>query len=414
MTHKFLLLLLLQFISFFTIAQKNPLKQLLHQHPELFREILAEPYTYQAQIIYTQINRDAKNQPSFKTYRYGVDDKLYFYPASTVKMPTAFVALEKLNQLGIIGLDKYSTMKTEATRIPQTAVEVDTTAENGLPSIAHYIKKIFLVSDNDAYNRLYEFIGQRALNEALWQKGFTDVRIIHRLEASAFGPEENRYTNPVSFLDKNNRLLYHQAERHTTAETNFDLNGSIRGKGYVNNAGTLVHEPFDFRKKNFISLQNLHDILKTVLFPESVPAKQRFHLTEDDYQFLYRLMSSLPRESTYPDYSDKPDGYVKFLLYGGSEAKIPDNIRIFNKEGDAYGFLTDVAYIVDFENNVEFILVANILVNSDEIFNDSEYDYEEIGFPFMKNLGKVVYEYEKKRKRKHAPDLGRWKALQYE
>ena len=81
------------------------------------------------------------------------------------------------------------------------------------------------------------------------------------------------------------------------------------------------------------------------------------------------------------------------------------NIRIFNKEGDAYGFLTDVSYFVDFKNNVEFFLSANIYCNSDGIFNDDQYDYETVGYPFLKNLGRVIYQYELKRNRKRIPDL---------
>ena len=66
---------------------------------------------------------------------------------------------------------------------------------------------------------------------------------------------------------------------------------------------------------------------------------------------------------------------------------MPDNIRIFNKIGDAYGFMIDNAYVVDFENNVEFLLAAVLLVNENEMFNDDKYEYEEVGFPFMKRLG---------------------------
>ena len=73
--------------------------------------------------------------------------------------------------------------------------------------------------------------------------------------------------------------------------------------------------------------------------------------------------------------------------------------------GNAYGFLVDAAYIVDFRNNIEFLLSAVIYCNSDGIFNDDNYDYEKTGLPFMKNLGRVVYEYELKRKRKNVPDL---------
>ncbi|HEV7622001.1 MAG TPA: hypothetical protein VGO09_09715, partial [Flavisolibacter sp.] len=78
-------------------------------------------------------------------------------------------------------------------------------------------------------------------------------------------------------------------------------------------------------------------------------------------------------------------------------------------EGDAYGFLTDVAYIVDFKNKVEFILSANILCNNDQILYDDHYDYDNIGYPFMKNLGRAFYNYEMKRKRKNIPDLSKFK-----
>jgi len=95
-------------------------------------------------------------------------------------------------------------------------------------------------------------------------------------------------------------------------------------------------------------------------------------------------------------------GYLcKFLFYGSEKVKPQSNIKILNKVGDAYGFLTDVAYITDSVNNVEFMLSATILCNKDGIFNDNQYDYDTIGFPFMKQLGKLIYDYELKRKKRN-------------
>jgi hypothetical protein len=83
-------------------------------------------------------------------------------------------------------------------------------------------------------------------------------------------------------------------------------------------------------------------------------------------------MSMKPAESDYPAYdSTYTDAYVKFLLYGGSGNMPEEGIRIFNKVGDAYGFLTDAAYIVDFKNGVEFLLSATVYTNENEIFNDN-------------------------------------------
>jgi hypothetical protein len=114
-----------------------------------------------------------------------------------------------------------------------------------------------------------------------------------------------------------------------------------------------------------------------------------------------------PSESKFPFYDKKNywDNYVKFLFYGNEKANSKTGIRIFNKVGDAYGFLTDAVYFADFNNNIEFMLSAVIHCNSDEIFNDDKYDYDTIGFPFMKNLGQVIYEHELNRRRKHVPDL---------
>ncbi|MDP3667003.1 MAG: hypothetical protein Q8R50_10015, partial [Sediminibacterium sp.] len=171
---------------------------------------------------------------------------------------------------------------------------------------------------------------------------------------------------------------------------------------------------FNFSEKNRVYLQDQHHILQSVLFPEVTNRKQKFNLTDDDYVFLKHWMSAYPKESNYPYYDSTEywDAYCKFLVHGSEKGPLPNNIRIFNKVGDAYGFLTDITYVADFENKVEFMLSATISCNSDGIYNDDQYDYETVGFPFMKNLGRMVYEYELARKRKYLPDLGKFQ-IQY-
>ena len=55
------------------------------------------------QIIYSQIDRRKSGQPEFTDHYFNVNDSEYFYPASTVKLPVAILALQKLNQLKIKG-----------------------------------------------------------------------------------------------------------------------------------------------------------------------------------------------------------------------------------------------------------------------------------------------------------------------
>lgn len=381
----------------------NFIEKLLKKHPERFSAILKNPEKYQIQVLYTKIDRNKNNVPHFTTHSYRLKNSEYFYPASTVKLPAVALAFEKLNKLGI---NKNTPMFTGAVRPEQTPVNADSSSENGLPSVAHYAKKILLASDNDAFNRLYEFIGQQEFNDSLHSKDFTESRILHRLD-SPIGPENNRYTNPIRF-EKDGKIIFEQEAKYNSKE--YNAPGQIlKGKGYMKD-GALVNEPFDFTKKNFFPLEEQHRLLKTLFFPDQVPASQRFNLTEEDYRFMYQYMSQFPVETSYPaNYTDDYyDGFVKFLLFGATKTRLPRHIRLFNKCGDAYGFLLDNAYIADFEKGIEFMLTAVIYCNEDEIFNDDKYDYETVGFPFMANLGKTIFEYELERKRPNRPDLSRF------
>jgi hypothetical protein len=81
--------------------------------------------------------------------------------------------------------------------------------------------------------------------------------------------------------------------------------------------------------------------------------------------------------------------------------------------GWAYGFMTDVSYVADVKNRVEFMLSATIYVNSDGILNDNRYDYQSLGYPFMYELGQTIYNFELKRKRSYKPNLSKFQ-LKYD
>ena len=393
------------------VDSANLIYQLLAEREDsMLDSVINHPETFELQIFYTQIDRDSANHPSFTSHYYGIDTNNYFYPASTVKMPAAFLALEKLNELNVDGLTKYSTMLTDSAAEGQTKVIEDLSSESGMPSIAHYIKKIFLVSDNDAFNRLYEFLGQEYLNDKLHEKGYEQLHIVHRL-AIFNTPEQNRTTNPVSFYD-NAKILYQQELAESSRDFLVTTQNLRKGVGFIRN-DSLINEPKDFTANNFIAARTLQDMLKSVIFPDAVPESQRFNLTEDDYQFLYRYMSQLPSETIFPNYSADTaenyyDSYSKFFLFGDTQESLPKNIRIFNKIGMAYGYLTDNAYVVDFESNTEFLLTAVIYVNENQILNDGVYEYDKVGIPFLAELGRAIFEYELARERPHLPDLSRY------
>jgi hypothetical protein len=161
----------------------------------------------------------------------------------------------------------------------------------------------------------------------------------------------------------------------------------------------------DFTRHNNLPLEDLQRLVQTALFPLSVPEKMRFSLTRDDEQYLLYYMSAYPSESHFPTYDTSYfDSYAKFFFKAGRQ-KLPSYIRIFNKPGWSFGFLTDAGYVVDFKNQIEFMLSATIYVNSDGILNDNKYEYEETGYPFFNDLFKVIYDFELNRKRSNTPNL---------
>ena len=377
---------------------------LMKQNPNNYASLLADPAQYRIQILYTQINRDKNNIPHFKEYSYRLNPNEYFYPASTVKFPLSVLALEKLNDLKIIGLNKASTAIYDSVTARQETIYNNPYAIDGRQTIEQAIKEVLVVSDNNAANRLYEFLGQEYIHSQLANKGYPEVYIRNRLELGRT-PLENRQTQSVQFYDANNKLIYTQPAQNNTSKLPYY--NVLIGNGYLNGQDSLINAPLNFSEKNRISLSDLHHIMQSVIFPDQMPKKQRFNLSNEDRNFLLQWMHTTPTQSSYPTYdsSEYYPAYAKFIMLGSEKGPIPSNIKIFSKAGDAYGFLLDNTYIIDTDAKVEFMLSAVIYVNADGILNDNTYDYRTIGLPFMKNLGNTIYNYELSRKRAFRPNF---------
>lgn len=320
-----------------------------------------------------------------------------------VKLPLAFLALEKLQELYKKGISKNTTIQFDSSQLWQRPLYRDTSAINAKPTIAHLIKRAFLISENDPYNRLYQFVGQGEANRKLHGKGYTDVRITRQF--LGLTPDQNRYTNAVRFVDAGGKTIFAQAPAYNQDSFNFSRIIKL-GKAHWNRNDSVINAPFDFTEHNFLSLGSMQQMLQSVLFPSSVPEKQRFRLSEGDRRFLLQYLSQYPSETPDPKYDTTAfyDSYVKFF-FRDSTRRMPEGVRVFNKVGWAYGFLTDVSYVADFKHSVEYMLAATVYVNSDEVLNDGKYEYKEIGWPFLYQLGQIVYAYENKRHRQHKPDL---------
>lgn len=383
------------------VAQRKTdefLVDLLRSSPSpVVAKVLQSPDSFRCQVIYTRIDRNAAGKPSFHNFFFNVDKDLYFNPASMVKLPLAALSLEKLGTFRRSGVDIETTMFFDSSFAGQIPLYTDSTSETGKPSLGQFIRKAFLISDNDAYNRMYQFVGQQQVNRRLQELGYRSSRITRQF--MGFSEEGNRHTNPVRFVDNDGTILAIQPPAYNRDSFHYPTPVLI-GQGYMNRDDSLVHKPFDFTRHNDLPLEALHMMLRSMVFPESVSKKHRFKITEADREFILQYLSQFPSETDYPRYDDSVfyDSYVKFF-FRDSTHRMPEGVRVFNKVGWAYGFLTDVSYVLDTLHQVEYMLAATIYVNSDGILNDNKYEYDEIGYPFLRAIGQSVYQYELRRQR---------------
>ena len=407
MKNQFLLIAISLWIFSCKTGEPALFEEGLDKYPTL-KKVLSDTAKYQVQLLYTQIDRNEHGNALFTDYSFNLNDKHYFYPASTVKLPIALLALEWLEEQNIEGLNLQTTMLTDSVRPSQLPALHDSTAQNGLPSIGHYIKKILLISDNDASNRLYELMGMDYINQKLQEKGLLNTVITQRL-SFPISAEENRHFNPIRFVDNSRKTLLELPARQSDSTYVVPGNPKI-GKAFYRN-DSLIQGGMDFSFKNKFALSDLHGVVKRVIFPEAFVGIERFNLNEEHRDFVLKYMSMLPRESDYPKYDSTEyyDSYSKFFKFGADKNPIPSRFRIFNKTGWSYGFLIDGTYFVDFESGVEFFVSAVVYVNEDQILNDDKYETEEIGLPFFAELGDYLYQKEVKRKKQIPADLSKFK-----
>jgi hypothetical protein len=334
------------------------------------------------QLRYVRIDRDDSGHASFTASGYGEGG--CFYPASTVKLPLVLATLEKLNRSGLAGLQDLL---------------LSVAGYPGAATIAACIGKIFLVSDNDAANRLFEFVGRRELNRVLRERGYTQTRILHRFGAR--GTATDQAATPEVCFHRQGRLLYRQPARkeEPPAGERHGKSPDLSGDGRMDNLAG----------KNRTSLAELLEMIRSVMFPASMDPSRRFLLTGEDLAFLASVMCRLPAESDDPVYDGDlfAAGYAKFLLPGEDDDPAPSGVRIFSKSGWARGFLTDAAYIADSRNNVEYMLAATLRVDDDGSGGEDHYRYGE-GKRLLGRLSRLIYRHELERPRKYPPDLSRY------
>ncbi|WP_190275889.1 serine hydrolase [Thiorhodovibrio frisius] len=358
----------------FQSQDANKLEQILRADPML-AGYLDKADQYRIQVIFSQIEHNRSNQPQLITWTFRQDESFY-YPASLVKLPVAIFALERLEELGLDKNDRFEI---------HPANDCSRYSADACDTVEQCIEQIFVYSNNTAYNRLFEFLGRDEINDRLRDLGYQGV--IQRRFRPGCGGDLGLTTGAVTFYDQNGNVRHRQPAR-MSRRVYSPPRPDMRAGRKTRTAIGLIDEPMDFSDKNYLPLADFHQMLITLIDPSAVPKASRFALNASDQDFLQQTMAMRPRDAG----GNQPDSFRKYLMIGG-QARMPDTLQIMNKVGLSYGFVSDVAYIRDTTKDVDFFLSATIYTNQNQIMNDAVYEYETLGYPFMRALGQAIYRY---------------------
>ena len=318
------------------------------------------------------------------------DERQYFYPASSIKLCGAVAALLRLAEHNrvhgtALGLDSPLVIEP---RFPGDArIDADPgNVDGGVLTVGHALRKLFLVSDNAAYNHCLELCGQRELNERMWAAGFGSVRLWHRL-SEVRTLEENRQTRAVRVGDAHFPAREAGAELANDAFRDLDI-GEQHVVGEQRVAGAM-----SFARKNAITLRDLQHLLVEVVRPEIDTGKRGFpELGVAARAFVVQALGELPSESRNPrfDAARVPDHACKFVLRGVRDVVPAEHLRVFDKIGRAYGFSIENAYVEDTRTGRGFFLAIVLFTDADGVIGDGAYEYENVAAPFLDAAGRAI------------------------
>ncbi len=361
------------------------LEALLVSRPDDFRAVLAARRQHRLQVLLAEPVAAEGGRVTLRRSRLG-DARQYFYPASTVKLGAAVAALLELQRLSreqgeAITLDASWRAGPRFAGDPEDPPWI---------RVADDLRAMLIVSDNPPYNRCFELLSQKGLNDTLWRAGLASARMWHRL-SEARTIEEHRVTRQFAIQHGDTSLSIAAREAGAKLD-NEGFDELLVGTSHLRGE-QRIEQPMSFAEKNAIALEDLQDLLAMVVRPDIDLGKRGFpELSVTSRAFLIEQLGAYPRESPSPKYDEKqhPDAQCKFLLPGLRRVVRADSLRVYAKIGQAYGFAIENSYVENIATGRGFFVAAVIYVNADGCVGDDRYDYESVADPFFAVLGEVL------------------------
>ncbi len=370
------------------------LRGLLASNADIAR-LMKDPERYRLQVMVTVIQPGkGKAGPRTSQHGYRVDVE-YVYPASAIKTFASVAALRKLEALRreghAVGLDTPVAYCAGEGRYRRCKTKDASNLEGGVITLGHEIRKMQLVSNNFSFNRLYDLVGHREINEDLWGLGFTSMRMHHRLYDGS-DPLAQRITPRVELRPPAGKRVVIPARTSDLELPPTEATSLRIGTAYIDDqTHARVDEPMDFAGKNYVSIRDLHALTLALCRPE-LPGALDLGLAPDDRDFLLVAMTEDPLASKNPVYTDEHASGLRYHTMIKGMLRVMDlpRIRYVGKAGKAYGFHLDNAYVEDTKSRRAMVVTVVGYANADGVLNDDAYEYDAVTRPLLLGLGELL------------------------
>lgn len=357
-----------------------------------FAPLLERPADLRLQVLVAEVHGEPGGARRLVRHGYRVDAE-YIYPASAIKTFAAVAAMHAVAELPATASGARADLDTPLASCTWGASRCARTRDpsnqgGGTITLGHEVRKMQIVSDNHAFNRLYDFVGHREINLYLRTHGFPDVRIEHRLSTRE-RPAGHRRT-PRFQLRLGDEVLEVAARDSDLVTRPADAPPVLVGVAHIGPDGARVPAPRDFIDNNAAPLCALQRLTIALVAPELGAVD--LELAAADRERLLAAMQQDPRAATNPRFTAPAQTIERFKPLLPGLARVIPRARIvyINKAGKAYGFHVENAYIADKTTGRAFFVTAAVYADRDGVVDDDRYDYADVTVPFFADLGELL------------------------
>ena len=342
-------------------------------------QVLANPEKYHLQIHFTAVNEQERAivLNEYSLYK----DKYYYHPASLIKFPLALASLEMFTKFQEqFGISLQS-------KIESKTCSCDFGTDNYVnhkskPTLDILYREMLIMSNNDAYNFFYDFVGPTYFNKRMTELGLSNIILRNRFYAGCAG-EKAKLHGGISFMKDSANVKY--AIRCQTDSLQDNVQSIYLNEGAA-------------KSNNLVSLYSLHQLMKKLFYPATSNSVPALNISETNLNYFKQTIASYPK--SIPEYSSYPNHYHKYLIPPDLINNQDSSIKIYSKNGNAGGYISDIMYFTDEKNKVKYFLSVSMYNASNKYYYRRRAYYTSPGIDFFRQLSKVLYNYEKEKKTK--------------